>query len=106
LLRGWQGIRAGVVAWCANPLFVAALAAGALERLRAAAIMSGLALALGLTSFVAEATARARGVPVPPLAFRSGFYLWLAAFGALFACTFLAARHERSDHGAAGGIER
>ena len=79
LARGWRATDAGVLAWYANPLFVAAFCASLLSRHRTAGVLSSLSLLLALTSFASEELARARGVAVPAVAFASGFYVWLAA---------------------------
>ncbi len=103
LRRAWAAPRAGVYAWYANPLFVAASVAAVLRWLRAAGVLSGVALVLALTSFAARPLARASGVAVPDWSFGAGFYLWLAALAALCAAAWGCVACERSTASAAGG---
>lgn len=84
LLQGWQGTSRGVFAWYANPLFILAVALGAVNRLRLAGAASGIAMVLGLTSFAIEAALRNSMESVPPITLHAGFYLWLAALVAMF----------------------
>lgn len=78
LFEGWQGVRAGVVAWFANPLFVGAVALAIADYRRAAGSASGIGLVLALTSFAADDLAARNGVALPELGFLAGFYAWLA----------------------------
>ena len=79
LRQGWQGARAGVFAWYANPLFVIAVCMGLFAWQRCAGVISGLALVLALTSFAASELAQGSGTAATALFFDIGFYLWLAA---------------------------
>ncbi len=79
LRRGWQGARAGVFAWYANPLFVIAVGMGIFAWQRCAGVISGLAVVLALTSFAASELAQGSGVAATALSFDIGFYLWLGA---------------------------
>lgn len=78
LFEGWQGVRAGVIAWFANPLFVAAVALAIGEYRRAAGSASGIGLVFALTSFAAVDLAAQNGVALPELGYLAGFYAWLA----------------------------
>jgi len=79
LRQGWQGARAGVFAWYANPLFVVAVGMGLFAWQRCAGVIAGLALVLALTSFAASELAQGSGIAATTLSFDFGFYLWLAA---------------------------
>ncbi len=84
LLEGWRGVRAGSLAWFANPLFQGAVLLAIGDFRRAAGIASGLACVLALTSLSATEVARGTGVALPALEYLAGFYVWLAAqFGLL-----------------------
>jgi hypothetical protein len=99
LLRGWQGVSRGVVAWYANPLFIAALATAALGRSIAAAVLALLALALALTSFVLEPVLRMSMNRVPEVTLLGGVYVWLAAMLGLAFFTCAMAYRGHSRHG-------
>lgn len=99
LLRGWQGVSRGIVAWYANPLFIAALAASALGRRVAAAVLALLALALALTSFALEPVLRMSMNRVPEFTLLGGVYVWLAALLGLAFFTCATAYREHSRHG-------
>lgn len=79
LARGWQGTAAGVFAWYANPLFVAAAVLAGAGSYAVAGSLAGVSLVLALTSFAAADVAREAGAAVPEMYFESGFYIWLAA---------------------------
>lgn len=91
--RGWRAVDAGVYAWLANPLFLAAAVAFWLRGYALAGSLSGLGAVLALTSFAAADLAREAGAPAPAMALAAGFYLWLGAqFGLLVACWIWAFR--------------
>lgn len=102
LRRAWAAPRAGVFSWYANPLFVCAALLYGFGKLRAAGVVSGLALLLGLTSFAAEPVARASGAAVPPLRFGIGFYLWVTALAGLCAWCWVCVARQRFAASAAG----
>lgn len=84
LLQGWRGFSYGVYSWSANPLFVAALAAAALARDRAAAALAALAVLVGATSFLAGGQlTESIGATEIQVEMRGGFYLWMLAILAL-----------------------
>lgn len=85
LFKGWRGLLHGVVAWYANPLLWLALAAGCTRRYRAAAVLSGVALLLALSSAATTAVLAFQFETVPGLSLLAGFYVWLAAYALLFA---------------------
>jgi hypothetical protein len=82
---GIDALSAGMPGWLANPLLVAAMAAGLLRRLRLATALSAIAVVLTLSSFYAPTLARARDLPVREVRFEVGFYLWLAACSLILA---------------------
>jgi hypothetical protein len=82
---GIDALSAGMPGWLANPLLVAAMAAGLLRRLRLATALSAIAVVLTLSSFYAPTLARARDLPVREVWFEVGFYLWLAACSLILA---------------------
>jgi len=84
LRQGWQGARAGVFSWYANPLWLFALLASLFGYFRTAGVLSGFAIVLALTSFAAQGLAANSGTAVPELSLAFGFYLWLAAQFGLF----------------------
>jgi len=87
LRRGWQASDAGVYAWFANPLFLAACAAGWRGLRGPAFVLAGAACVLALTSFATRGVAAASGAAVPVFVFHAGFYLWLAThFAMLLSC--------------------
>jgi len=100
LLRGWEGLSRGVPAWIANPLFVAALAAAAVKRDTAAAVLAALAVALGATSFMTEDLLRRGTAFVPSIELRVGFYVWLAALLALCLHSLTNAHRARRERAA------
>jgi hypothetical protein len=79
LLGGWQGVRAGVPAWLANPVFVMAVALGAVGRTRSGLVFAAVSLGLALTSFWAGPLAGLAGRNAPNFTLLAGFYLWLGA---------------------------
>jgi hypothetical protein len=85
LEQGWQAVRIGVVAWYANPLFLLSLVIGCSQWLRTAAVASGAALLLGLSSLAAPLMAGLVGTRLPSLSFELGFYLWLGVIALYFA---------------------
>jgi len=84
LRQAWQGVRFGVIAWFANPLFVLAVAMAAVRRFGAATICSAAAAIAAATSLTAHATAVSAGAPVPEFGFAVGFYLWFGIKLSLF----------------------
>ncbi len=99
LVDGWQGLSRGVYAWLANPLFVAALAAGWFGRDRVAAVGAAAGLVLGATSARVESVLSARMASVPEIELGVGYYLWMTALAALVLQSslraFTAYRHRR-----------
>jgi hypothetical protein len=91
LVRGWEGITRGVLAWYANPAFAVAFALTWLRRDRAAAAVSALALLLAATTAAVEATLALQMSRVPALVLLPGFYVWLAAVVVLFVWSSLRA---------------
>ncbi len=85
LLQGWQAASHGLVAWYANPLLAAALLLAALGRIAGAAVLSGLALLLALSSFAIGPILALQMAHVPAVTLLPGFYAWLAAIIALLA---------------------
>lgn len=83
LLEGWRGVRGGVLAWFANPLFQVAVLLAIGDYRRSAGVLTGIACVLGLTSFAATPLARTSGLAMPELDYAAGFYVWLAALFAL-----------------------
>lgn len=79
LFEGWQGVRAGVFAWFANPLFIGAVLLALGDYRRTAGSLSGIGLVLALTSFAAVDLAAQNGVALPELGYLTGFYVWLGA---------------------------
>jgi len=79
LVRGWRALDAGVYAWLANPLFMAAWVSCWRRRYVLAGTLSGVGAVLALTSFAAAGLARSVGSAVPDVTLAAGFYLWLAA---------------------------
>ena len=96
LRTGWRGVTVGVLAWYANPLFVAAVAASVLRRNKAAGILAGLALVLGLTAIATAELVTRAGYPSVALSFRAGFYVWVFALAALALWTGYTACSDRS----------
>jgi hypothetical protein len=84
---GVDAIRAGILGWLANPFALGAMVAGVVHRLRTAVILAAIACALGASSFLAPAMARADGVPISDVEFKVGFFLWLTAFSLIFAAS-------------------
>lgn len=87
LVRGWEGITRGVLAWYANPAFAVAFALTLLRRDRAAAASSVLALLLAATTAAVETILSLQMSRVPTLVLLPGFYVWIAAIIALSAWT-------------------
>lgn len=85
LEQGWQAVRIGVIAWYANPLFLLSLVLGCSQWVRTAAVASGAAFLLGLSSLAAPLMAGLVGVQLPSLSFELGFYLWLSVIALYFA---------------------
>jgi len=100
LLDGWQGLRRGVLAWMANPLFLLAVSLTVARIFRLAVAVSALAAAFALSSFIASRMAAWTGASVPAFELSTGFYCWLAALLALliYLLIVLFSRHFRS-HG-------
>lgn len=92
LFEGWQGVRAGVFAWFANPLFLVGLLLAIGDFRRGAGIASGFGCVLALTSFASGPIARSNGVAVPEIGFLMGFYVWLGAQLALLGWSWLGVR--------------
>ena len=92
LREGWRIVDYGVVAWFANPLFLASCLLGLWGRPQLATPLAAIALLLALTSFAAVSIARAAGASVPDISWMPGFYLWLAS---LFAWCVWATLHLR-----------
>ncbi len=84
LLEGWKAGSHGVIAWYANPVLAAALLLAALGGDAAAAVLSGLALLLALSSFALEPILALQMPRVPAVTLLPGFFVWLAAIVALF----------------------
>ena len=80
LRQGAGAWRNGVVAWYANPLLIAAIAACWFRLHRLALVAAGLGLLLAVSSFSAEWAAGISGRNVPAFSFAAGFYLWIAAY--------------------------
>lgn len=101
LRQGASGWRNGVVAWYANPLFVAAIVLTGLMRYRAAVTVASVGLLLAFSSFSAEMMAAITGRNVPPFGFQIGFYCWLLAFFLLTAaCVWGIYKESRSPDSA------
>jgi hypothetical protein len=82
---GIDALSEGMPGWLANPLLLAAVIAGLLQRMRLAAALSLGAFVLTLSSFYAPTLARARGLPISEVRFEIGFFLWLAACSLILA---------------------
>lgn len=106
LLRGWEGMPRGVLAWLANPLFVAALAVAAAKRNVIALVLSAASFVLGASSLMTEDMLRYRGTSVPPIEMRAGFYVWLAAMLALCLHSLTNVLRARRGRRADGGGRR
>ncbi len=94
--KGWRGATMDIYAWYANPLFLLAVAMSAVRSTDVAAVLSGSALLLGLTSFAAGERAAAAGFPAADLSLQAGFFVWLLALSALtISCWFAVYRSIR-----------
>ena len=82
---GIDAMGAGILGWLANPVSLGAVLAGLLGGFRSASVLAALACALGASSVFAPQIARGDGVPITDVAFKVGFFLWLAAFSLIFA---------------------
>jgi hypothetical protein len=80
LQQGASGWRDRVIAWYANPAFVAALICCFLGRFKAALAVATAGLLLALSSFTAGPMAESAGRSIPAFSFAVGFYIWLLAF--------------------------
>lgn len=80
LRQGAAAWRDGIVAWYANPLFVAAIVMCWFRHYRLALTTAGLGLLLVLSSFSAEWAAESSGRNVPAFRFAAGFYVWVVAY--------------------------
>lgn len=89
LRTGWQGAGVHLLAWYANPLFVAGVVAVAARYYGLAGVVSGLGVVLALTSFAAREIAAGAGFPLPALLLRAGFFVWLGALCALMVLSWL-----------------
>ena len=88
LLEGWRTLALGIPSWCANPAFIIAWGLLVAQRVRAAAVMSGLSLMLAASSIAAPTFAGMAGNTLPQFEFRLGFFLWISSIFALFLGTF------------------
>ena len=89
-LIGIDALRAGMPGWLANPVAAAAMVAGLLHRPQLATALSGVAVALTLSSFYAPALARSQGIPIEQVTYNIGFFLWLAACSLILATSLYA----------------
>lgn len=80
LRQGAAAWREGIVAWYANPLFVAAIITCWLRLYRFGLAAAGIGLLLALSSFSAEWAAENSGRSVPAFRFAVGFYVWIGAY--------------------------
>jgi len=91
LLLGWLGLLAGIVAWLANPLLIAAWIAFALRSHRAALAL-GIAALLCALSFLAVDTVMVSEAPsfAKVTGLGLGYWLWIASMAVLAAGSALA----------------
>lgn len=87
---GIDAISAGMPGWFANPAMLIAVAAGLMRRRIAAIVLSALALVFALSSFLAPLVARAQELPIEQIAYKAGFFLWLAACSLILATSLYA----------------
>lgn len=80
LEQGASAWRQGVVAWYANPVFLAALVLCWVQRFKIAIVGGSVGLLLALSSFSAGMMAENAGQAVPAFSFAIGFYFWLFSF--------------------------
>ncbi|NOU49120.1 hypothetical protein HG263_00955 [Pseudoalteromonas sp. JBTF-M23] len=100
LLWGWWGVVTLDPAWFANPLFIIALVHCYLKGYKRAAIYSGGALVLALSSFKAKQWFFNEGGGTPITGLGVGFYIWIVAIIVLLTFNLVLARqaHKKADH--------
>jgi hypothetical protein len=84
LLLGWLGLLAGVVAWLANPLWIAAWIAFALHRHGVALALSIAALVCALSFLTVDAVMVSEAPTFAKVtSVGIGYWLWIASMAAL-----------------------